>query len=108
MRATAPRRSSAPTRDPEFTSTRFTDVLTEHGVQISRDGRGRFLDNIFIERLWWSLKYECVYLQEFADGRDLYRAIEGWFHFYNSERPHSSLDGRTPDEAYFTDLPQAA
>ncbi len=81
-----------------------TDVLTDHEVKISMDGRGRFLDNIFIERLWWSLKYECVYLQEFADGRDLYQGINNWITFYNSERPHSSLDGRTPDQAYFTDL----
>jgi len=92
----------------QFTSTRFTDVLIDHDVKISMDGRGRFLDNIFIERLWWSLKYECVYLQEFADGRDLYRAINNWITFYNSERPHSSLDGRTPDQAYFTDLLKAA
>jgi putative transposase len=92
----------------QFTSTRFTDVLTDHEVQISMDGRGRFLDNIFIERLWWSLKYECVYLQEFADGRDLYRAIKNWIDFYNTERGHSSLDGRTPDEAYFTDRLKAA
>ena len=92
----------------QFTSNRFTDVLIAHDVKISMDGRGRFLDNIFIERLWWSLKYECVYLQEFADGRDLYRAINTWITFYNSERPHSSLDGRTPNEAYFTDLLKAA
>lgn len=92
----------------QFTSTRFTDVLTQKDIQISMDGRGRFLDNIFIERLWWSLKYECVYLQEFVDGRDLYRAIKKWIEFYNSERPHSSLDGRTPDQAYFTDLLKAA
>jgi putative transposase len=72
------------------------------------DGRGRYLDNIFIERLWWSLKYECVYLNEFADGRELGRAIKGWIHFYNTERLHSALAYRTPDEAYSTGLPKAA
>ena len=80
----------------------------EHDVRISMDGRGRYLDNIFIERLWWSLKYECVYLNEFADGRDLARGIKNWIHFYNTERPHSSLEHRTPDEAYFSGLPKAA
>jgi putative transposase len=92
----------------QFTSTQFTDVLSEHGVRISMDGRGRFLDNIFIERLWWSLKYECVYLNEFADARELGRAIKTWIHFYNTERPHSSLGHRTPDEAYCSGLPKAA
>jgi putative transposase len=92
----------------QFTSAQFTDVLTEHGVRISMDGRGRYLDNIFIERLWWSLKYECVYLNEFADGRELARAIKNWINFYNTERPHSSLEHRTPEEAYSTGLPKAA
>ena len=92
----------------QFTSAQFTDVLIEHGVRISMDGRGRYLDNIFIERLWWSLKYECVYLNEFADGRELGQAINKWMHFYNTERPHSSLEHRTPDEAYFSGLPKAA
>ena len=69
---------------------------------------GRYLDNIFIERLWWSLKYECVYLNEFADGRELGQAIKKWMHFYNTERPHSSLANQTPDEAYSTGLPKAA
>jgi putative transposase len=92
----------------QFTSAQFTDVLHEHGVRISMDGRGRFLDNIFIERLWWSLKYECVYLNEFAGGRELGRAIKGWIHFYNTERFHSALAHRTPDEAYSTGLPKAA
>jgi putative transposase len=92
----------------QFSSAQFTDVLIEHGVRISMDGRGRFLDNIFIERLWWSLKYECVYLNEFGDGRELGRAIKNWIHFYNTERPHSSLAHRTPDEAYSVVLPKAA
>jgi len=92
----------------QFTSAQFTDILLGHGVRISMDGRGRYLDNIFIERLWWSLKYECVYLNEFADGRELGRAIKKWMHFYNTERPHSSLANQTPDEAYSTGLPKAA
>ena len=62
----------------------FTDVLIEHGVRISMDGRGRYLDSIFIERLWRSLKYECVYLNEFADGRELAQAIKTSMHFYNT------------------------
>src|SRR5680860_559435 len=78
LRATESRRSSTPTRGSQFTSIRFTDVLTDHDVKISMDGRGRFLDNIFIERPWWTLKYECAYLQDFADERNLYRAINSW------------------------------
>ena len=64
------------------------------------DGRGRFLDNIFIERLWRSLKYEAVYLYELRDGLDAERIIGSWIDFYNEVRPHSSLRGRTPGEAY--------
>jgi putative transposase len=92
----------------QFTSAQFTSVLKEHGVRISMDGRGRFLDNIFIERLWWSLKYECVYLHEYADAHQLLRGITHWFSFYNTTRGHSALAGRTPDDAYFTGLPKAA
>lgn len=92
----------------QFTSAQFTSVLKDRGVRISMDGRGRFLDNIFIERLWWSLKYECVYLHEYADARELYRGIRDWFDFYNTERGHSALAGRTPDDSYFTRLPKAA
>ena len=64
------------------------------------DGRGRYLDNIFVERLWRSLKYEAVYLHELADGRDAERLIGSWIAFYNESRPHSALDGRTPGEVY--------
>jgi len=67
------------------------------------DGRGRCLDNIFIERLWRSLKYEAVYLHELTDGFVAERVIADWFGFYNSERPHSAHGGRTPAEAYATD-----
>ena len=64
------------------------------------DGRGRCLDNIFIERLWRSLKYEAVYLRELADGFEARRVIGEWIDFYNTERPHSALGGKTPAEAY--------
>ena len=70
------------------------------GVAFSMDGRGRFLDNIFIERLWRSLKYEAVYLHELRDGLDAERIIGSWIDFYNEVRPHSSLRGRTPGDAY--------
>lgn len=85
----------------QFTSMEFTDILKEADIQISMDGKGRWMDNVFIERLWWSLKYECVYLQAFENGTESRDGIGGWISYYNSERPHSSLDGRTPDEVYF-------
>jgi putative transposase len=65
------------------------------------DGRGRYLDNIFIERLWRSLKQEAVYLHELQDGFQAKRIIDNWMGFYNAERPHTALDKRTPDAAYF-------
>ena len=70
------------------------------GVAFSMDGRGRFLDNIFIERLWRSLKYEAVYLHELRDGVEAGRIIGSWIDFYNEVRPHSSLGGSTPGETY--------
>jgi len=69
------------------------------------DGRGRCMDNIFIERLWRSLKYEAIYLHELTDGFKAERVIGEWIGFYNTERPHSSLDGQTPAEAYSAGLP---
>ena len=84
----------------QFTSEAFADRVLDAGVAFSMDGRGRFLDNIFIERLWRSLKYEAVYLHELRDGLDAARIIGSWFDFYNEVRPHSSLGGRTPGEAY--------
>jgi len=92
----------------QFTSLEFTGLLKEHGIRISMDGRGRWMDNIFIERLWWSLKHECVYLNEFEDGKALRWGIKNWIDFYNAERPHSSLDNQTPDEAYFGLVTKAA
>ena len=86
----------------QFTSPRFTAVLAEAGVRISMDGRGRWMDNVFIERLWRSLKYECVYLHAFETGSELRGGLTQWLGFYNERRPHTALGGRTPDEAYAT------
>ena len=77
----------------QFTSLDFTGVLKNASIRISMDGRGRCMDNIFIERLWRSLKYEAVYLHELTDGFHAERVIGEWIGFYNTERPHSSLDG---------------
>ena len=84
----------------QFTSFDFTAVLKDAGIRISMDGRGRCMDNIFIERLWRSLKYEAVYLHELTDGFKAERVIAEWIDFYNTERPHSAHGGRTPAEAY--------
>ena len=89
----------------QFTSFAFTARLREAGIRISMDGRGRCMDNIFIERLWRSLKYEAVYLHEIADGFTARRVIGEWIAFYNTIRPHSALGGRTPAEAYRGDTP---
>ena len=82
----------------QFTAQAFTGCLEGAGVRISMDGRGRWMDNVFIERLWRSLKYEAVYLQELADGFAARELIGEWIGFYNAVRPHSSLGGRTPWE----------
>ena len=84
----------------QFTSKDFTDVLKDAGVKISMDGKGRWMDNIFIERLWRTLKYECIYLHAFETGSETRRGITRWVDKYNNHRPHSSLGGLTPDEAY--------
>ena len=83
----------------QFTSLDFTGVLKNASIRISMDGRGRCMD-IFIESLWRSLKYEAVYLHELTDGFHADRVIGEWIGFYNTERPHSSLDGQSPAEAY--------
>ncbi len=69
-------------------------------MRISMDGRGRWMDNVFIERLWRSLKYECVYLHAFETGSELRAGLTRWIGYYNARRPHSALGGLTPDEAY--------
>ena len=84
----------------QFTSPRFTAVLHAAGVKISMDGRGRWMDNVFVERLWRSLKYECVYLHAFETGSELRAGLSRWISYYNARRPHSTLAGRTPDDAY--------
>jgi putative transposase len=84
----------------QFTSPRFTGVLQKAGARISLDGRGRWMDNVFIERLWRSLKYECIYLHAFETGSELRAGLARWIGYYNTRRPHSTLAGRTPDEAY--------
>jgi len=84
----------------QFTSFEFTGLLKAAEVTISMDGRGRCMDNIFIERLWRSLKYEAVYLHELTDGFKAEQVIGDWINFYNTERPHSVHDGQTPAEAY--------
>lgn len=84
----------------QFTSQAFTDCLKAVGVQISMDGRGRCFDNIFIERLWRSLKYELIYLMAFDDGIHLNQEVRKWFNWYNQERPHQALGYRTPEVVY--------
>ncbi len=84
----------------QFTSSKFTKVLRDAETRISIDGKGRWMDNGFIERLWRSLKYECVCLHAFETGSELRGGRTQWVGYYNARRPHSSLDGRTPDEVY--------
>jgi putative transposase len=84
----------------QFTSFAFSGILKDAGVTISMDGRGRCMDNIFIERLWRSLKYEAIYLHELTDGFRAQQVIGDWFNFYNTERPHWAFGGKTPAEAY--------
>jgi putative transposase len=86
----------------QFTSKEFTSVLEDNDIAISMDGRGRVQDNIFIERLWWTLKHQHIYLHSFEDGVELRTGLRRWFEFYNNERPHQGLDGHAPDEVYFT------
>jgi putative transposase len=84
----------------QFTSRAFTDLLEQHPIRISMDGRGRVQDNIFIERLWWTTKYQYLYLHSFDNGTALRIGLEEWFRFYNQERPHQTFDILTPDEVY--------
>jgi putative transposase len=84
----------------QFTSYEFTKTLRDAGVRISMDGRGRWMDNVMIERLWRSLKYECVYLREMENGKELRQTLAWWFDFYNHRRPHSTFDGMKPMDVY--------
>ncbi len=85
----------------QYTSSEFTDVLLSHNILISRDGRGRVFDNIFIERLWRTLKYEEVYLKDYSDVWDAEDNIRNYFLFYNTERLHSALGYKTPERVYY-------
>ncbi len=84
----------------QFTAIAWTGRLRRSGIRISMDGKGRFLDNIFIERLWRSLKYECVYLRAWETGSEARTDLRTWFDFYNHRRPHAALEGRPPDVVY--------
>jgi len=88
----------------QFTSENFTDVLKDNGIKISMDGKGRWMDNVFIERLWRSLKYEEVYLKAYDSVAQAKQGIDDWLMFYNEERRHSRLNRMTPDQVYY-DLP---
>jgi putative transposase len=85
----------------QFTSEAFTDVLKDHGIAISMDGKGRWVDNVFVERLWRSVKYEDVYLRAYETPTELRAGLARYFEFYNARRRHSALDRRTPDAVYF-------
>jgi putative transposase len=84
----------------QFTCEAFTGLLERCGIKISMDGKGSYSDNLFIERLWRTVKYEEVYLKAYQDGTDARRSLDSYFHFYNAERPHQALGYRTPAEAY--------
>jgi putative transposase len=89
----------------QFTGAAFTGVLIKNGIAISMDGKGAWRDNVFVERLWRSVKYEEVYLRAYDSASEARSSIGRYLDFYNRRRPHSSLDGATPDHAYFTPLP---
>jgi len=84
----------------QFTSEAFTKILLEHDIQISMDGRGRALDNVYIERLWWTVKYEDIYPKCYDDGHKLYKGLANYFEYYNEERKHSAIDKRTPMDVF--------
>ena len=90
----------------QFTSLDFTQVLKDHQIAISMDGKGCWRDNVFVERLWRSVKYEEVYLKAYDSVSAAKTSLRIYFNFYNTHRPHQSLDGQTPDEIYFAGLPQ--
>jgi putative transposase len=84
----------------QFTSKAFVGQLLDHNIQVSMDGRARYLDSIFIERLWRTVKYEEIYLKEYHDGKEASSSLGIYFPFYNTERPHSIHDGKTPWEVF--------
>ena len=89
----------------QFTGQTFTGALAGNGIAISMDGKGAWRDNVFVERLWRSVKYEEVYLRAYDSVSEARASIGRYFDFYNGRRPHASLDGNTPDQAYFNPLP---
>jgi len=89
----------------QFTSQEFTGLLNAHGIQISMDGKGCWRDNVFVERLWKSIKYEEVYLHAYETVRAAHQGLERYLTFYNQTRPHRALDGKTPDQVYYDNLP---
>ena len=89
----------------QFTGAAFTRVLANNGIAISMDGKGTWRDNVFVERLWRSVKHEEVYLRAYDNVSEARASIGRYLDFYNCRRPHLSLDGTTPDRAYFTPLP---
>ena len=91
----------------QFTSAAFTGLLADNGIRISMDGKGAWRDNVFVERLWRSVKYEEVYLKAYDSVAEARASIGRYLDFYNRKRPHSSLGARTPDQAYFDHTPQA-
>ena len=91
----------------QFTSEGFTGILARHGVKISMDGKGRYADNIFMERLWRTVKYEEVYLKAYSNGREAKAGLEAYLHFYNTQRPHQALGYRTPAEVFSGDSVQS-
>jgi putative transposase len=90
----------------QFTSEAFTDILKNHNIDISMDGRGRWMDNVFVERLWRSVKYEDVYLKAYGSIAEARQGLREYFEFYNRQRRHQSLDRKTPDDVYWSTLPQ--
>lgn len=90
----------------QFTSDAFTGILESHNISISMDGKGRWLDNAFIERLWWSVKYQDVYLKAYSSIAEARKGLSVYFNFYNTQRRHQSLDRRTPDDVYCSTLPK--
>ena len=96
----AGRRSSTPTRGRSSRREEYTGRLEEAGIAVSRDGRGRALDNVFVERLWRSVKYEDIYIKDYEHVHELESGLTAYFRFYDEERPHQSLDYRTPAEVY--------
>ncbi len=87
----------------QFTGEAFTGLLMQHGVRISMDGKGRYSDNIFVERLWRTVKYEEVYLKAYSNGREAKASLDAYFHFYDAQRPHQALGYRTPAEVFHLD-----